>query len=224
MSPHEQLEIFLHRNKINLKSILELLPRLSSKVVGYILKDLEEFQTKENITRDNKVYVFTDGNCKNNGKQNAKAGYGVFFTEDESSPLCKFNTSGLVLVEPTNQKAELTAIYKLFTILHENVDIFTQKHIIVCTDSQYSIKCITDWSKKWLENNWKTSKGAQVKNAEIINNIIQIKTQLESNGIEIGFKHVFSHQPPPTETNSLEYTLWKGNCVVDAIINENLKL
>ena len=62
------------------------------------------------------INVFTDGACSNNGKQNAKAGIGVFFEENDPR-----NVSRRVDGKQTNNTAELTAILVVFDILREDI-------------------------------------------------------------------------------------------------------
>jgi ribonuclease HI len=213
----KDFEIFLYKNKLNEKSLIDVFPRLSSKTLKYIMNDLDS------PTEQNTVYAFTDGGCKNNGKPNAKGGYAVFFTDNTDSEHFDLKTVGLIVCNPTNQKAELTAMYKLFGILQDNKALFINKKVVVCTDSMYSIKCINDWSKKWELNNWKTSKGEDVKNCDLIKTIVNLKKQCEDDKIQIVFKHVFSHITMPNDKTSKEYMLWYGNDRVDKMINELLE-
>ena len=74
------------------------------------------------------INVFTDGACSNNGKQNAKAGIGVFFEENDPR-----NVSRRVDGKQTNNTAELTAIVVVFDILRK--DIEQGKNIIIHSDS-----------------------------------------------------------------------------------------
>ncbi len=205
----EETEILLFKHKLNDKNLLDLLPRLSEKTIRCLIADLV---SKEKDL----VYVFTDGGCKNNGKQNAVGAYAVYFPE-----MTELNKVGEIS-HPTNQKAELTGILKMFEILCKNTTLFTNKRVIVCSDSMYSIKCINEWSKQWQRNGWKTSKGESVQNSELIKNILHLKKQCEEAGIEIGFKHVFSHTTPPADKNSKEYQLWYGNYCADKMVNDYL--
>lgn len=169
------------------------------------------------------LYVFTDGNCKNNGKSNAVAGYAVFFACNKESPFYTFNTCGILTSpSPTNQQAELTALLTLFTILSDNYTVFKGIPITVCCDSMYSIQCITKWYTSWMLNGWKNTKRQPVKNSALLQTILQKKTECESQGIIMSFKHVFSHTARPTNTNSIEYILWNGNFEVDNMINDLL--
>lgn len=226
MSTKKDFEIFLYKNKLNAISLIDILSKLSSKTIKYLMDDLnieQENVNKESDEQNNNLYIFTDGNCKNNGKYNSRAAYGVFFTDDMTSPYYKFNTcEHLKENEPTNQKAELTAMLTVFNIIDKNIELFISKNIIICTDSMYTLKCIKEWYVKWEKNNWKTSKGEIVKNVSLIKSIIELKKQLEQKQINIQYKHVFSHTSEPFEKNNKAYKLWYGNKTVDDMINKIL--
>jgi ribonuclease HI len=220
MTTRKDFEIFLYKNKLNTTTLIEVIENLSTKTIELLKRDLE---TKEEIHTENNnnvIYVFTDGNCKNNGKEKSKGGYGVFFTNDEDSPYYELNTVRLVITNPTNQKSELMALEKLFSIISENDVLFdAKKTVIVCTDSMYSINCIEKWSKNWLRNNWKTAKGEEVKNADIIKSILSKRMGCKC---KVEFRHVRSHMAAPKNTNTIEYKIWQGNYTVDGMINKLL--
>lgn len=213
----DSLELFLYKTKLNTKSLVDVIPHLSSKTIDLLIKDLQIFEKQENQTTDEKVYVFTDGGCKKNGKKDAKAAYGVFFDDDHP-----FNKSGLVISEPTNQRAELIAILRCLEIISEYREQFISKQVIIITDSIYSINCITKWSKNWKLNGWKTSKGELIKNKETIKDILDLYETLIID-CKISFQHVFSHTKEPAEKDTLAYKLWYGNYKVDKYINELLE-
>jgi ribonuclease HI len=214
-----EFELFLFKNKYNQKSLIDIIPELSSKTIDNILFDLKKNTIDTTIQDTNKLYVFTDGGCKSNGKKNARAGYSIFFTDDTESNLYPLNKTRLLITEPTNQKAELTAIKQLFSTIVKNAELFKDKEIIVCTDSMYSINCIEKWSKAWQKNNWKTAKNEPVKNMEIIQDILRLKDLIVD---KIVFQHVFSHTVEPSDRNSHKYKLWHGNYIVDKNINDLL--
>ena len=180
-------------------------------------------------------FIFTDGGCKRNGNQNSKAAYSVFFTENQDSPFFQFNTSQHFTEEPTNNRAELSGILYIFKTIYENKTLFQNQHITICTDSMYSINCIEKWSKNWLLNNWKNSKGKDVKNKELIEEILNYRNDLHQSGasdrqgdlhylqFNIKFQHIFSHTKPPSNKNTLSYYLWFGNNKVDENINKLLE-
>lgn len=211
----DKLELFLYKNKLADKSLLELIPKFSGKTIAAILKDLQSTVTTSDANSSNKLYVFTDGNCKRNGKDNAVGGYGIFFTDDTNSPYYKFNKTER-LESPTNQKCELSAIFELFRCLESNLELFESKHVIICTDSMYVIKCLTEWYKNWIRNNWKTKTGEPVKNLELLKSI---RTKMENLNLQIEFKHVPAHTQEPEDKTTLKYDLWYGNNRVDSEIN-----
>ena len=91
--------------------------------------------------------VYIDGACSNNGKPNAKAGYGIFFSNNDER-----NEYGLVNGKQTNNTGELTAFIRC-------VEKFEKDKIYnVYTDSEYVIKCVTTYGQKLKNKEWKTKK------------------------------------------------------------------
>ena len=215
MSKRKDFEIFLYKNKLNTKTLLDISNQLSTKTIESLLYDLNKENQESQKNQENILYIFTDGGCKSNGKKNAKAAYSVFFTKDPNSPFFCFNKTKS-LSDPSNNKAELYGIKVVFKTISKNIDLFKNKNIIIYSDSMYSIKCIETWSKNWIKNNWKNSKGEDVKNQDIIKEILEYKENLD---IKISLKHVFSHTKAPVDKSSLQYTIWEGNNIVD----ENIK-
>jgi ribonuclease HI len=129
----------------------------------------------------NIIEVYTDGSfMKRNG---VKCGYGVYFPGKELKNISKkFKKKPL-----TNQRAELYAILKALKVINEKL-FFNEIHIY--TDSEYSIKSLTEWIKGWKKNNWKSSKGKDVLNQDIIKKIDKI---LQKYPRQIKFTHVRSH-------------------------------
>ena len=222
---HQHLQIFLYKNKLNENTLLDLLNKFSTTTIKHIINDLNII---EPIKDQNELYIFSDGNCKGNGKKHAKAGYSVIFmdknsdSDSDNSLFSKFNKTRLLVSEPTNNKAELSGIKYIFKCISENQDLFKDKKNIICTDSMYSINCIDKWSKTWIKNGWKNSKNEEVKNKELIQEICTLKDNI--NNINITFKHIMSHTKEPQDKNSLEWLLWYGNHKVDSNINELLSV
>ena len=220
---HKNLQIFLYKNNINEYTLIDLLNKFSVNTVKHIINDLNII---EPIKDQNELYIFSDGNCKRNGKKHAKAGYSVHFIDknnkSDESLFSKFNKTRLLVSEPTNNKAELSGIKYIFKCIYENQDLFKDKKNIICTDSMYSINCIDKWSKTWIKNGWKNSKNEEVKNKELIQEICTLKDNI--NNINITFKHTQSHTKEPQDKNSLEWLLWYGNNKVDSDINELLSV
>ncbi len=136
------------------------------------------------------IEIFTDGSFKKLKNKQVLCGYGIYFPNGELD-----NVSRAFIHEPlTNQRAELYAILKALRNLEKEKIKYDE--VMIYTDSEYSIKSLTIWYKKWEKNKWKSAKGESVMNQDIIRPIIKIleKKKKENNGVDkINFTHVRSH-------------------------------
>ena len=130
-----------------------------------------------------KIDIFTDGSCIKKINQIPKCGYGVYFPNKELSDISKPFTVG----EPTNQRAELYAIYKGIKKVVLNFEI---EQLNIYTDSEYSIKSLTIWINNWKQNNWKNANKKEVANQDLIK---KIDIYLQKYIGKIFFHHVRSH-------------------------------
>lgn len=232
MSLKKKLLTFLGNQDLDEFYLSELVNRFSDNTITSIISDLKSYRDDEESTETSEntqntdpesdlksLYVFSDGNCKRNGSINCIAGYSVLFTEDQNSSLYKFNCTKVIVANPTNNKAELSGIKRICKTIYDNYKEFYNKKIMICTDSNYSINCVTTWYPNWIENNWITSKGEPVKNKELISSIVYLINKLKKANIMITFQHVNSHMPEPTDKKSLNWMLWRGNAIVDTSIN-----
>ena len=130
------------------------------------------------VINDQDIVIYTDGACKGNGKKNAKAGIGVHFSPKN---IYKFNdiSEPINVPKPSNNIAELQAILTALRILKE----YSNK-IIIYTDSEYCINCITKWFPQWVTQ--KKLNGKQ--NIDLIRPIYQYYLAKE-----LEFRHVKSH-------------------------------
>ena len=130
------------------------------------------------------IRVYTDGACIDNGKPYARAGYGIWFGENDSR-----NVSESYNGKQTNNIAELLAIIKALTIL--NNDINNGKNVIVYSDSRYAIRCCEEYGEKCFKNNWinPNSKNKPIPNLELV----QTAYMYCRNYKNIKFTHVRSH-------------------------------
>lgn len=127
--------------------------------------------------------VFTDGACTNNGRPGAKAGFAVWFPDHQWS-YSKRVPDG---ESQTNQRAELSAIHLAVQILEER-GIFDED-IVIYTDSDYSINCLTKWVPGWVARGWKTSQGGDVLHQDLIKDITAKLAKFKSHR----FHHVRAH-------------------------------
>ena len=149
--------------------------------------------------------VFTDGACSNNGKPNAKAGIGVYFSKDD-----KRNTSKRVIGKQSNNTAELSAVLEVFIIL-EN-EIKSGEEIIIYSDSIYTIRWCGEYGKKMEQNKW-VNKKKPIPNLELGKKLYL----LCKNNPNIHLKHIKAH-------TGLTDNLSIGNENADRLANEAIGL
>ena len=113
------------------------------------------------------ICVYIDGSCVNNGKINAKAGYGVFFDYNDSR-----NEYGNIEGKQSNNTGELTALIRALEIL--KTEISEKKIIDIYTDSEYVIKCSGSYGTKLAKNNWKTSEDKVPPNLKLLQKIHEL--------------------------------------------------
>jgi len=132
-----------------------------------------------------KITVFTDGSFIKKDKK-IYCGYGIYFPNKELPNISRpFKGDN-----PTNQRAELFAIYVALIVIKKN---FMFNTIELYTDSQYSIKSLTEWINTWKINNWKTANNKPIANMDIIGPIYDILQRLQKNNMHVIFFHVRSH-------------------------------
>jgi ribonuclease HI len=143
--------------------------------------------------------VFTDGACSSNGRPGAKAGYAVWFPEHNA-----ISTSHRVPADQpqTNQRAEMSAIHRATLVLEENG--FHDEDVVIYTDSDYSINCLTKWITGWVARGWKTSVGGDVLHRDLIEDTSKRLAKFKS----YRFVHVRSH-------TGAEDDLSRNNDIVD---------
>jgi len=177
------------------------------KEIEFVDKNIEDY------TRRGNKLIFTDGASKGNGK--GRAGFGVYI---EGYP--KLNIVGEMEIGTTNNTAELTAVYYAYKIIMKNYKKFIGHKIIIISDSEYTIKSITEWCINWERNKWMNAKKQPVKNKELIQSILELKKECEKLGLNIWIRHINSHRKEPEDKHSYEWRLWNGNDTVDRMINE----
>ena len=127
------------------------------------------------------INVYTDGACSNNGKPDARAGFGIWFGEDDIR-----NTSESFTGPQTNNRAELLAIIKALTILRE--DIEKGQKVMIFSDSSYSIRCCTTYGEKMCKKGWQ-NKGKDIPNRELV----EVAYNFVKKYPNIDFKHIRAH-------------------------------
>ena len=128
--------------------------------------------------------VFTDGSCTSNGQKGAKGGYAAWFPENREWSSAARLPEG---TPQTNQRAELSGInLAVNTLLSKGCQ---GEDIVIYTDSDYSINCLTKWITGWKNRGWKTAEGKDVLHQDLIKHISDNLTKFKSHR----FQHVRAH-------------------------------
>jgi len=132
----------------------------------------------DNIVFNPEYYVYTDGACSNNGRDNALAGIGIFFGINDNR-----NISKKIEGKQTNNTAELIAIIETYYII-EN-DILNGKNITIVSDSEYAIKCVSSYGEKCYKKGW----NVDIPNKELVKTAYEIYKDKQN----IKFIHIKAH-------------------------------
>ena len=113
------------------------------------------------------MICYVDGACSGNGTENSKGGFGVVILDDSENLL---NTYSEFEENTTNNRQEMKAI--LWSI--EN---YGKEKLEIYSDSSYAIFSFSIWLDKWIENDWKTSKGKTPENIDLIKYFHSLKNK-----------------------------------------------
>lgn len=128
--------------------------------------------------------IYTDGSSLNNGRKNSRGAYSAVYP---SLPSESFGRPLPADGSQTNQTAELTGILEGIRAL-KGIGSIPSLGIRICTDSEYSINCLTKWVSGWRKRDWKTSEGKPVVHRVLLEAILK-----ELEGVAHQFVHVKAH-------------------------------
>ena len=148
--------------------------------------------------------VFTDGSCTSNGRKGAKAGFAAWFP-DHPSWSSAFRAPDDQ--DQTNNRAELSAIQLAVKTLEDRGEIDCD--LVIYSDSEYSINCLTSWLPGWMSRGWKTAAGKDVLHQDLIKDITARLSKFKSHR----FVHVKAHTGGSDD-------LSKQNAVVDKMAQD----
>lgn len=112
------------------------------------------------------ITVYTDGSCLFQGSSRAVSGLGVVFPDypELNASLPILEDAG---VRATNNRAEIRAILEAF-FRADQIDPTRTRAIHIYSDSEYSIKILTQWLTAWKRMNWKRKTGEPVLNRDLL--------------------------------------------------------
>ncbi|KAH8593212.1 hypothetical protein B0O99DRAFT_627512 [Bisporella sp. PMI_857] len=169
-------------------------------------------RTKTKIGRTIIVNIY--GTYRAGGPLGGKASYGVFFNEGSD-----YNTAGY-LPPSLSCKSYIAQIYAAQRAIELVEDVVSKEvtgitGVVIRSQSEYVVKCFTEWTTIWEENGWINSYGKPVVNRAGIEKVVRlIRESKIERGVEIKFElvgkrdnkqpmrlaeTVFESEPPTTQ-------------------------
>ena len=165
------------------------------------------------------IIVYVDGSNSKPGKKISDSGVGIVFPNNEFPSISSETKSAIKFLisdynfdnfKPTNNIAELIAILSALFILE--LSLKKGCHIVIKSDSMYSINSLTKWYKNWIKNGWVNAQKKPVANKDIIKYLLDKYIIKYKN--QIIFQHVKAHTSEPPK-NSIYYNDWFYNNQAD---------
>lgn len=167
-----------------------------------LVESNDEITVDKDVIDGDKLYIYTDGSCSDNGTDTAKAGIGVYFGEND-----KRNISSKFEGKQTNNTAELTAILEAYKIIED--DLIAGKNITIYSDSKYAIRCCTTYGEKMDKKEWTK----YIPNKELVKDIYQKCSKYKN----LQFEHIKAH----TDNSDIHSI---GNDMADKLANKAIGL
>ena len=182
--------------------------RDNSKIDGNENSNSETVKNVENISSKDIIHIFTDGSLirkksKNgkNGEQKLLCGYGIYIPAYGLMEELRY--AGTIHDNKTNNRGELKAIIDGLTYILDFIDETTPKQndklkntqIVLYTDSSYSKLILGDTGVKYRKAGYLISKKSdeKVKNADMVEEIMDIRDVIAAYGMDLIVKHVYAH-------------------------------
>ena len=148
-------------------------------------------------TNKREMLMFIDGSCLGNGTPNARAGYGVKWSQDSHL------AHRLEGTEPeTSNRAELRAAIVALGLRAWNGEGFDR--VILACDSEYVVLGICDRVQRWKQRAWTTAAGIPVANKDLWESLLAKLEELDDRGIQVQFWRI------PRELNEADSLAKEG--------------
>ena len=137
-----------------------------------------------------KIRIYTDGACSENP---GPGGWASIWVSDNGIKVISGNNPNT-----TNNQMELTAVVvslrRVRNFLTTLSNPWMSKEYEIYSDSAYVVNSINNnWVDRWMLNDWKTSKGDDVKNVELWMECLRLLSKIRQMGVKITFIKVKGH-------------------------------
>ena len=137
-----------------------------------------------------KIRIYTDGACSENP---GPGGWASIWVSDNGIKVISGNNPNT-----TNNQMELTAVVvslrRVRNFLTTLSNPWMSKEYEIYSDSAYVVNSINNnWIDRWMLNDWKTSKGDDVKNVELWMECLKLLSKIRQSGVKITFIKVKGH-------------------------------
>ena len=137
-----------------------------------------------------KIRIYTDGACSENP---GPGGWASIWVSDNGIKVISGNNPNT-----TNNQMELTAVVvslrRVRNFLTTLSNPWMSKEYEIYSDSAYVVNSINNnWIDRWMLNDWKTSKGDDVKNVELWMECLRLLYKIRQSGVKITFIKVKGH-------------------------------
>jgi ribonuclease HI len=180
--------------------------------LGVVVGDVEAVggDAENSLEKDTHIiHAFTDGSLirkkSKNGETKLLCGYGIYIPAYGLMEELRY--AGTIRENKTNNRGELKAIIEALNYILDFIDKTTggdviadneklkKTKIVIYTDSSYSKLILGDTGVKYRKACYLVSKksGEEVKNADMVQEIMEIRDKISSYGMELIVKHVYAH-------------------------------
>lgn len=137
-----------------------------------------------------KIRIYTDGACSENP---GPGGWASIWVSDNNIKVISGRNP-----KTTNNQMELTAVVvslrRVRNFLTTLSNPWMSKEYEIYSDSAYVVNSINNnWIDRWMLNDWKTSKGDDVKNVELWMECLKLLSKIRQSGVKITFIKVKGH-------------------------------
>lgn len=153
-------------------------PSLGFKYLSKVTKP--SHSTRECSKCCSRLIIYTHGVTLRRNSDTASSGIGVYYGLNDPRNISMAMPGTINGVRSTNEIAELLAIRYMLRNIYETQD--PKVHYIIRSNSQYSLKSILIWLKRWERNGYVNKKARPVQNRDLIRECFSLYNDTQRSG------------------------------------------